>query len=625
MKFNKTIRQLIVTAVLFILLQVIPFEKIGYRNAEIILYLAVYLFIGGGVLKEAAVNILNGRVFDENFLMSIATIGAFFIGEYPEALAVMLFYQTGEFFQSYAVDRSRKSVSALMDIRPDSAFLKMGDGSIRKVHPQEVSVGQTILVRPGEKVPLDGQVISGFGDLDVQALTGESLPREIVEGDAIISGAVSINGVFEIKVEKEFSESTVTKILDLVENAGNRKAVAENFITKFARVYTPFVVLAALFLAVTPPLITGAPWSEWIYRALTFLVISCPCAFVISVPMSFFGGIGGASRRGILIKGSNYIETLAKSRTVVFDKTGTLTKGIFRIEKINAEEAGKEELAEAAVMAEYYSNHPIARAVVDDFRISDPSGFEALREKVAGAAVEELPGSGMRIEMENNGEITEILAGNIGLFHSRGIPVKEQKESKSIVYVAKNRRFLGSIEVSDEIKKDAFKGIESLKKIGIRNIAMLTGDKESAARKIGEHLGIDKIYAQLLPADKVSKLEEIMSHSTAPVVYAGDGINDAPVLARADVGIAMGGLGSDAAIEAADVVIMDDKVAGVAEVIKISRKTMKIVYENVIFAFAVKLIVLFLAAIGIADMWPAVFADVGVAMIAILNALRALK
>ncbi|SHJ68927.1 heavy metal translocating P-type ATPase [Parasporobacterium paucivorans] len=631
MKFNRELSKIIITAVLFILVQLIPFEKIsllqkiGNGDAELFSYLIIYIIIGGAVLKEAASNIRQGEIFDENFLMSIATVGAFFIGEYPEAVAVMLFYQVGEFFQSYAVDKSRKSVSALMDIRPDSAYLKQKDGSVVKVHPEDVNVGQVIVVRPGEKVPLDGTVISGAGDLDVRALTGESLPREAVEGDAIISGSVNINGLFEIIVEKKFTESTVSKILELVENAGNKKAVAENFITKFARIYTPFVVFAAVVIAVAPPLFAGGVWSDWIYRALTFLVISCPCAFVISVPMSFFGGIGGASRRGILIKGSNYIETLAKCNTIVFDKTGTLTKGVFRLEKINALGVREEELLETAAIAEYYSNHPIARSIMDAFQKSNPERYGWVKERIAGATARELPGFGMQVSLSAEGGMSEIIAGNKRLFRKEGIEIHEEKEVGSVVYVAKDGVFLGSLEVSDEIRSDAVKGINLLKKYGIRNTVMLTGDKESAAQKIGKQLGIDRIFSELLPMDKVSKLEEIMGQSDSPVVYVGDGINDAPVLARADVGIAMGGLGSDAAIEAADIVIMDDKVGGVSEAIRISRKTLRIVNQNVVFAFGVKLIVLVLAAMGIADMWPAVFADVGVATIAILNALRALR
>lgn len=632
MNFRNRLIRIIVSLVILISLAFIPIEKIkifetiGYANAILILYLFNYLLIGGDVIKEAASNVIHGQVFDENFLMTIATLGAFFISDYPEAVAVMLFYQLGELFQFYAVDKSRKSITSLMDIRPDYAFIKQNDGNLVKVNPEDVRKGQIIVVKPGEKVPLDGKVAKGIGSLDVKALTGESLPREVNVGDNVISGSISINGLLEIVVEKEFFESTVSKILDLVENASNKKAVSEKFITKFSRYYTPIVVIAAVIIAVVPPLIIGGNvWYDWIYRALTFLVISCPCALVISVPLSFFGGIGGASRKGILVKGSNYLETLAKCKTVVFDKTGTLTKGIFKVVSINTQNIEEEELIKIAAYAEYYSNHPISVSITDEYKRRDSIGYENLKEVLKDASVEEIAGYGIRVILKNEGKEKSIIAGNKKLMDKFNIEMNNGVESGSIVHVAREGIYLGNIVIADEIKEDAKEGINLLKKLSIKNTVMLTGDLKNIADEIGKKLGISKVYAELLPTDKVNILEEILKEEKQVVAYVGDGINDAPVLARADVGIAMGGLGSDAAIEAADIVIMDDKISGIYNAIKISKKTLRIVKQNIIFAIGVKVLVLILAAMGYASMWPAVFADVGVAVIAILNALRALR
>lgn len=606
------------------------------QNIMLIWFLAAYIIIGGSVLKEAAQNILSGQVFDENFLMSIASIGAFFVGEYPEALAVMLFYQIGEMFQSYAVNKSRKSIADLMDIKPDAAYVKENDGKIIKKHPDDVKIGQIIVVKPGEKVPLDGKIAKGEGSLDTSALTGESLPAEVKEGDNVISGSISINGVLEIRVEKEFGQSTVAKILELVENAGSRKADTERFITKFARYYTPIVVFAALALAVIPPVVegmffaasgvTGEIFSKWIYRALSFLVTSCPCALVISVPLSFFGGIGGASSKGILVKGSNYLEALAKCNTVVFDKTGTLTKGNFKVvKKLPYGETKEEELLYKGALAEYYSNHPISNSLKSELKLSNPDLYDTLqKEAVQGnmsECYEEVAGHGIKAVIGEN----IILAGNKKLMDREHISCEECNEMGTVVYVAFNGKYIGSIVIADEIKEQSKEAISRLKEAGVEKTVMLTGDRKDIGEYVGNILGIDEIHTELLPGDKVSYVEKILSEAKGSVAFAGDGINDAPVLARADIGIAMGALGSDAAIEAADVVLMDDNPMGMANAIKIAKKTVKIVKQNIVFALGVKAIILILAAVGIASMWAAVFADVGVSFIAILNSLRAMK
>lgn len=573
----------------------------------ILAYLIIYILTGGDVIKRAVSNIFRGEIFDENFLMSVATIGAFLIGEYPEAVAVMLFYQIGEFFQSYAVNRSRKSISALMDIRPDAANL-VKDGRTEVVHPSEINIGDTILVKPGEKVPLDGVVEEGSGFVDTSALTGESVPRKIQTGEEILSGFINQDGMLTIKVTRNFAESTVSKILDLVENASSKKAPAENFITKFARYYTPIVVGLAVLLAVIPPLVTGDPFGEWIYRALTFLVISCPCALVISVPLSFFGGIGGASKLGILIKGSNFLELLAQVDTVVMDKTGTLTKGSFAVQEIQTDMDQKEFLQFAA-SAEQHSTHPIGRSILASYQ----------GELLEIEEMKEIAGHGIEATIAGH----NILIGNDKLFTSKIIP--EVSAVGTIIYMAVDGSYAGYLVIADEIKADAKETIQELKKLGVSQVIMLTGDNQKIGQAVGKTLGVDQVYADLLPEDKVTHLEEAIQKSATHVAFVGDGINDAPVLARADIGIAMGGLGSDAAIEAADVVIMNDEPKKIAQGIQISRKTLRIVKENIIFALAVKIIVLVLGALGYATMAAAVFADVGVTLLAVLNALRCLQ
>ncbi|MBQ9926983.1 MAG: heavy metal translocating P-type ATPase [Lachnospiraceae bacterium] len=608
------------------------------------LFLAAYVIIGGDVVKNALRNIGRGQVFDENFLMMIATVGAFFVGDYPEAVAVMLFYQVGECFQSYAVGKSRKSITALMDIRPDYANV-LRDGDWTEVEPDEVLVGECIMVRPGERIPLDGVIEKGSSSLDTMALTGESAPRDVAEGDEVISGCVNKNGVLEVKVSKPYGESTVARILDLVENASSKKAKAENFITKFAKYYTPVVVICAALLAVLPPVVLGGGWSDWIYRALSFLVISCPCALVISIPLSFFGGLGGASKEGILIKGSNYLETLADTEVVVMDKTGTLTKGNFAVSKVvlsenvgntgivavkpedisvaaksDDETMGREErmqavLLQLAAYAESYSNHPISKSLLAAY------GREVDVSLIQDA--QEIPGHGVAVKVGNR----EILAGNEKLLASRDISFEQADEAGTLIYIGEDNRYLGYILIEDEIKKDAEKAIRDLKASGVKKIVMLTGDHEKVAAKVAENLSLTDYYAELLPGDKVSKVEELFTEKPekGKLAFVGDGINDAPVLARADIGIAMGGLGSDAAIEAADVVIMTDEPSKIARAMKISRKTLAIVKQNIVFAIGIKVLVLLLAAAGMASMWAAVFADVGVAVIAILNAMRALR
>lgn len=582
---------------------------------QIALFIISYIIVGGDVVKRAVKNIFKGQVFDENFLLSIATIGAFFIGEYPESVAVMLFYQVGELFQSYAVGKSRKSIASLMDIRPDYANVKKGDELV-KVDPDEVQIGDIIVIKAGEKIPLDGKVIEGSSMIDTSALTGESVPREVEVGSDILSGCININGVITAEVTKEFGESTVSKILDLVENASSKKSNSEQFITKFARYYTPVVVIIAVFLAIIPPLvIDGATFSDWIYRALAFLVVSCPCALVISIPLSFFGGIGGASKKGVLVKGSNYLEALAETEIVVFDKTGTLTKGVFNVQEIHPEGVSKEELLELTAHAESYSNHPISLSLkrayskeIDNGRISD---------------VEEISGHGVIATVDGK----KVMAGNIKLMKMMDIPYFKGELIGTIVHVAVNNKYIGYIVIADEVKEDSAQAIKELKAANIKQTVMLTGDNKSIGSKVAKELGLDKVYAELLPADKVEKLEELFSQKSkkGKLAFVGDGINDAPVLARADIGIAMGGLGSDAAIEAADVVIMTDEPSKIATTMKISKKTLKIAHQNIVFAIGIKIIVLILSAFGITTMWAAIFADVGVTIIAVLNAFRALN
>lgn len=582
---------------------------------QIALFIISYIIVGGDVVKRAVKNIFKGQVFDENFLMSIATIGAFFIGEYPEGVAVMLFYQVGELFQSYAVGKSRKSIASLMDIRPDYANVKKGDELV-KVDPDEVQIGDIIVIKAGEKIPLDGKVIEGSSMIDTSALTGESVPREVEVGSDILSGCININGVITAEVTKEFGESTVSKILDLVENASSKKSNSEQFITKFARYYTPVVVIIAVFLAIIPPLvIDGATFSDWIYRALAFLVVSCPCALVISIPLSFFGGIGGASKKGVLVKGSNYLEALAETEIIVFDKTGTLTKGVFNVQEIHPEGVSKEELLELTAHAESYSNHPISLSLkrayskeIDNGRISD---------------VEEISGHGVIATVDGK----KVMAGNIKHMKMMDIPYFKGELIGTIVHVAVNNKYIGYIVIADEVKEDSAQAIKELKAANIKQTVMLTGDNKSIGSKVAKELGLDKVYAELLPADKVEKLEELFSQKSkkGKLAFVGDGINDAPVLARADIGIAMGGLGSDAAIEAADVVIMTDEPSKIATTMKISKKTLKIAHQNIVFAIGIKIIVLILSAFGITTMWAAIFADVGVTIIAVLNAFRALN
>ena len=573
---------------------------------KFVAYLVVYLWIGWDVLKTAATNILKGQVFDENFLMSVATIGALAIGEYPEAVGVMLFYQVGEFFQDYAVNRSRKSISALLEIRPDYAN-RLVDGQVEKVAPERVKIGESIVINPGERVPLDGEIIDGQSFVDTSALTGESVPRKVVTGEEILSGFVNQSGRLTVKTTTTFGESTVNKILDLVENASSKKAPAENFITSFARYYTPIVVGLAVLLAVVPPMILNEPFQMWVYRALTFLVISCPCALVISVPLSFFGGIGGASKAGILIKGSNYIERLATIETLVFDKTGTLTKGVFAIQKIETS-MDQEKFLQGVASVEQNSSHPIAQSIL--------KANQAPLLPVT--SLEERAGYGIDAMVEKQ----RYLVGNAKLLEQADVVFEPVNEIGTVIYVAIDRQYIGYLLIADELKVDVAETISELKQSGIKQTVMLTGDNRTIAETIGNRIGIDKVYSELLPADKVSQLEKLLDQKVA---FVGDGMNDAPVLARADLGIAMGGLGSDAAIEAADVVIMDDQPAKIPTAIKIARKTMRIVKQNIVFAIGVKVFVLILGALGLASMGAAVFADVGVTVLAVLNAMRCLN
>ena len=625
---GKIKKKLLIGGILFVLGIFVPKTLFIPKLA---VFLVSYLVIGGDVLLSAFKNILNGQVFDENFLMAIATIGAFAIGEYPEGVAVMLFYQLGELLQGIAVNNSRKSIVSLMDIRPDYANIKVGEG-IKKVSPEEIKVGEIIVVKPGEKVPLDGKIVKGASTFDTSALTGESLPREAKAGDDVLSGFINKNGLIEIQVAKVFSESTVSKILYLMENAGSKKSKTENFITKFARYYTPVVVITALIVAIFPPLlIQGATFSDWIYRALIFLVVSCPCALVISIPLGFFGGIGGASRHGILIKGTNYLEVLNNLESVVMDKTGTLTKGIFKVTEVNVKnnikindfENNKTELTKPLLLKyaahiEKFSNHPIAQSIVAEYENS----VSKVDENVV-KDFEEISGFGIKVNINNH----QFLAGNSKLMNLENITFDKKENLGTAIYLAADGKYIGNILISDEVKEDSARAIKGMKENGVKEIVMLTGDNEAIGKNIAEKLGIDKVFTELLPNEKVEKLEEIYKTKSekGKVAFVGDGINDAPVLARADLGIAMGGAGSDAAIEAADVVIMNDEPSKIVTAIKIAKKTKEIVWQNITIAFAIKIVVMALGLFGDATMWEAVFADVGVALLAVLNATRVLR
>lgn len=609
-KQKRMLFRVLASAVLFAVALLLPTE--GWLR--LFTFLIPYAVIAWDVLWRAVRNIAHGQVFDENFLMSLATVGALATGEYPEAVFVMLFYQVGELFQSYAVDQSRKSIASLMDIRPDYANIEV-DGQLRQVDPEDVAVGDTIVIKAGERIPLDGVVLEGTSNVDTAALTGESLPREAQPGDDVISGCVNLSGLLRVRVTKAFEESTVAKILDLVENSSSKKAKAENFITKFARYYTPAVVLAAVALALLPPLFTSIQWVDSIQRALNFLVVSCPCALVISVPLSFFGGIGGASKNGILVKGGNYLEVLAKTELVVFDKTGTLTRGVFNVTAIHPDHCGEAQLLELAALAESYSDHPISRSLKEAY------GKELDASRVSN--VEELSGRGVRATVDGR----QICAGNDKLMEDIGVSWHPCHRVGTTVHVASDGVYLGHIVISDEVKPDAKEAITALKACGVRRTVMLTGDAKAVGESVAQELGLDEVHTQLLPADKVTRVEALLGEVSpkGALAFVGDGINDAPVLSRADIGIAMGGLGSDAAIEAADIVLMDDKPSKLADAIRIARRTLAIVRQNIVFALAVKFLVLALSAAGAANMWEAVFADVGVSVIAILNAMRALK
>ena len=620
-KQKKMLTRILVCAVMLIALQFLPITGIP----RFALYLAAYLVIGFDILKKAAKGIGNGRVFDENFLMAVATIGAFALaiyeksGDYNEAIAVMLFYQIGELFQSYAVGKSRKNISALMDIRPDYANIEV-DGKLEKVDPDEVAVGSVIVVQPGEKVPLDGVIIDGASTLNTSALTGESLPRDAKTGDEIISGCINMTGVLKVRTTKEFGESTVSKILELVENSSSRKSRSEDFIAKFARIYTPAVCYSALALAIVPPvvrLLTGssAEWEQWIYRALTFLVTSCPCALVVSIPLSFFAGIGGASKEGVLIKGSNYLETLSQVKTVVFDKTGTLTKGVFEVSAVHHSPMEQEKLLEYAALAECASSHPISKSLQKAY------GKEIDRSRVTD--IEEVSGRGILAKVDG----VPVAAGNHKLMEQLGIDFIDCHSVGTIIHMAIDGKYAGHIVISDVIKPNSKQAIEQLHRAGVTKTVMLTGDAKKIAASVAKELGVDEVYSDLLPAGKVEKVEALLSQQSgkAKLAFVGDGINDAPVLSRADIGIAMGAMGSDAAIEAADIVLMDDEPLQIAKAIKISRKCIGIVYQNIVFALVVKFACLALVAVGAADMWAAIFADVGVMVLAVLNAIRALR
>lgn len=578
-----------------------------------------YLAAGYDIPLRAVRSIRNGRLFDENFLMSLATFGAMGIGALEEAVGVMLFYQIGELFNDYAVNKSRRSITDLMDINPEYANL-IRDGKEEKVDPYEVEVGDRIVIKPGEKVPLDGVVVKGAGSLDTKALTGESMPVEVKEGEAVVSGSINLNGVLEVSVTKQFDDSTVAKILELVENASSRKAKAESFITRFARVYTPVVVVLAVILAIVPPFLTGGNWGTWIYRACSFLVVSCPCALVISVPLSFFGGLGAASKQGILMKGSNYLEAMASLDTVVFDKTGTLTTGKFKVISVDPVVGTKDELLRLSAYGEFHSNHPIAQSVKEAYG-------KKVDEALLGP-VEEIPGYGIRAEMEDNGIKRELFIGNARLMERQGIAVSGNSPAEgTVLYVADGETCLGSLSISDTIREDVPQALKGLKEAGVKRLVMLTGDKPEVAQAVGKTLGIDEVHGGLLPGDKVGEVEKLLARKqeNASLAFVGDGINDAPVLARADVGIAMGGIGSDAAVEAADVVIMTDEPSKLVDAITIARKTITIVKQNIVFAIGVKVVILALSAVGVATMWAAVFGDVGVSVLAILNAIRALR
>ena len=609
---KKRARKIVIALVLFVIALLIPFPYEWINN---VVFIASYLIVGLEIVLKAIRNITRGKVFDENFLMAIATIGAFAVGEFPEAATVMILYQIGELFQSYAVDKSRKSISSLMDIRPDYANVKR-ENEVLKVSPEEVKIGELIVVKPGEKIPLDGVIEEGKSMLDTSSLTGESMPQDVNIGDNVLSGCINKSGLLTIKVTKEFGESTVSKILDLVENASSKKSKSENFITKFAKYYTPTVVIIAVILAVVPPIIIkDAVFTDWLYRALTFLVVSCPCALVISIPLGFFGGIGGASKKGILVKGSNYLEAIAQTEIVVFDKTGTLTQGNFEVQKIEAVDIEKEELLELAAYAENNSNHPISLSVKDAYK--NKIDMQKITQ------TEEIAGLGVKAVIDGK----KVLVGNDKLMVESGIEYKKSTDIGTILYVAIDNKFAGYIVIADKIKDDSKKTIEILKENNIKKTVMLTGDKKQVGEHVADILGLDEVYTELLPDGKVKKVEELLKQKSekGKLVFVGDGINDAPVLALADIGIAMGGLGSDAAIEAADVVIMTDEPSKIGNAIQISKKTMRIVRENIIFSLVVKIAVLILTACGLSTMWEAVFADVAVSIIAILNSLRVLR
>ena len=615
-KQKKMLARIIVAAVMLIALNFIPVTGI----LQFALYFAAYLVIGYDILKKAGRGIINRQVFDENFLMTIATIGALILGEHSEGVAVMLFYQVGEWFQSYAVSKSRKSIASLMDIRPDYANIEK-DGKLVQVDPDEVQIGDTIIVKPGERIPLDGKIIKGFSALDTSALTGESMPREVEPGMEVISGCINMSGVLKIRTTKEFGESTVSKILDMVENASSKKSRSENFISKFAKYYTPAVCYGALALAILPPLVRllflgmTPEWGDWVMRALTFLVISCPCALVISIPLSFFAGIGGASNAGVLVKGSNYLETLSETKYVVFDKTGTMTQGVFEVSGVHHSSMDTEKLLEYAALAECHSSHPISKSLkkaygkpLDPGRVTD---------------VEEISGNGVTAKVDG----VRVAAGNSKLMEKLGVDCMECHSVGTVVHMAVDGKYAGHILISDQIKPHAKEAIAALKKCGVKKTIMLTGDRREAARQVAEELGIDEVHSELLPGDKVAQVEKLLDEKgeKEKLAFVGDGINDAPELSRADIGIAMGALGSDAAIEAADIVLMDDDPLKISKAIRISRKCLRIVYENIYFAIGVKVVCLILGALGIANMWAAIFADVGVMIIAVLNAIRALN
>lgn len=610
-KMKKKLYKIIISGILFLIAFLL---KIDNKVVNNILFIISYIIVGKEILEKAFKNITRGKVFDENFLMTVATLGAFLIGEYPEAVAVMLFYQIGELFQIYAVDKSRKSVAALMDIRPDYANL-LDDGKEIKVNPEKVNIGDVIIIKPGEKIPIDGVVIEGNTSLNTFALTGETVPREVGKKDEVLSGSINNEGLIKVKTTKKFSDSTVSKILDLVENASSKKSNSENFISKFAKYYTPIVVVIALTLCIFPPIILNQKFTTWIYRGLSFLVVSCPCALVVSIPLSFFGGIGASSKIGVLIKGSNYLESLSKTETIICDKTGTLTEGVFEVQKIKPVDISEKELLKYAAYTEHFSNHPISMSLKKAY------GKKIDSSKVTNT--KEISGKGVIATIDNK----EIIVGNEKIVKDENIKYVKSEEVGTIIYIAIDKKFAGTIVISDKIKKDAKKAIRLFRKNNVKKIVMLTGDKENISKEVFDELKLDDYKAELLPQDKVEIVEQIIKEKTESkqVAFIGDGINDAPVLALSDIGIAMGGAGSDAAIEAADIVIMTDEPSKLADAMKISKKTMKIVKENIIFAITVKIVVLLLSALGLATMWAAVFADVGVSVIAILNALRILR